>query len=138
MRLSPPFPPGETCLYLQTHEFFFEPLRRPVVLVHLPAVRVHEIIILVYVKKIKIWGFFKKGNQLKSNSQNTNTNPHPNFRGTFTLFWSQDLIIPLAVLKHNLPALDSPVLKLWTFATTFKESEPSLTCNPFSYPHRLN
>lgn len=81
---------------------------------------------------------FFKGNQLKSNSQNTNTNPHPNFRGTFTLFWSQDLIIPLAVLKHNLSALASPVLKLWTFATIFKESEPSLTCNPFFYLHRRN
>lgn len=109
-------------------------------LVHLPAVRVHEIIILIliYVKNLKFGDFLQKGNQLKSNSQNTNTNPYPNFRGTFTLIWSQDLIIPLAVLKHNLPALASPLLKLWTFATTFKESEPSLTCNPFSYPHRLN
>jgi len=59
VKLSPPFPPDETCLGLQIHVSFFGPLQRPVVLRHPPAViRRHEMgtLILTYNQNIKIWG----------------------------------------------------------------------------------
>lgn len=50
VKLSPPFPPDETCLYLQIHVSFSEPLQRPVVLMHPPAIRrIQEIDILILI-----------------------------------------------------------------------------------------
>lgn len=59
VKLSPPFPPDGTCLYLQIHVSFSEPLQRRVVLTHPPAIRrIQEIdiLILIYNKNSKFEG----------------------------------------------------------------------------------